>query len=147
MFYLLNPRVIIALALVGALAFSHFMAYRKGAANVRTEWQAATSRANQEARALEQARQSAVGAAQRIAATAENRLRADAGRAADSDRGLRDDLDAARHLAEESRAAAVEVVRVSTGLLEQCTREYLSMAENAQRADIEARELRQSWPK
>lgn len=35
---LLNPRVWIAIALAGVLAFSHFFVYRAGKAQVRTAW-------------------------------------------------------------------------------------------------------------
>jgi hypothetical protein len=37
---LLNPRVLIVLALAALLSFSHFTAYRKGKATVRAEWAA-----------------------------------------------------------------------------------------------------------
>lgn len=147
MLYLLNPRVLITLALVALLAFSHFTVYRKGKAHVRMEWQAAVAASNEDARRLEQARQSAVGSAQRIAAARENSLRAAVARAAGDVRGLRSDLDAALDYAAQSRAAAEQVARVSAGLLERCTAEYLGMAEAAQRSDTEARELRAGWPK
>jgi hypothetical protein len=51
MWSLLSPRLWIALALAGLLAFSHITAYRKGRANVRTQWDAAKvtqERASQE---------------------------------------------------------------------------------------------------
>ena len=38
MFALLSPRLWIALALAGVLAFTHGMAYRSGKANVRAQW-------------------------------------------------------------------------------------------------------------
>ena len=37
---LLNPRVLLMLALAALLSFSHFTAYRKGKATVRAEWAA-----------------------------------------------------------------------------------------------------------
>ena len=37
---LLNPRVLLVLALAALLSFSHFTAYRKGKATVRAEWAA-----------------------------------------------------------------------------------------------------------
>ena len=40
MFALLNPRILIALAIAAALAFTHFSAYRSGKANVRAAWDA-----------------------------------------------------------------------------------------------------------
>ncbi len=50
---LLNPRVILALALVALLSFTHFTAYRKGKATVRAEW--AAERVEQERQAQAQA--------------------------------------------------------------------------------------------
>lgn len=38
MLALLSPRLWLAIALAGALAFSHFTAYRSGKASVRAEW-------------------------------------------------------------------------------------------------------------
>ena len=37
---LLNPRVLIVLALAALLSFTHFTAYRKGKATLRAEWAA-----------------------------------------------------------------------------------------------------------
>ena len=66
---LLNPRVWIALVLAGFLAFTHFSAYRAGRAAVRADFDAykleqaaATQKAQEEARAKEQAWQDAANA-------------------------------------------------------------------------------------
>ena len=147
MFALLSPRLWIAAALVAALAFSHFAAYRKGKSDVRAEWAAAVAAANQEARKLEQSRQRRADEAAQLAAAREARLRTDAAHAADSLRGLRDDLNTARLFAAQSRAAAEQTAFLATELLDRCSARYIGVAEAAQRADTEARELRQGWPK
>lgn len=144
---LLNWRVWVAFALAAGLAVSHFTAYKRGKQNVKNEWLVATAEANADARKLETLRQSRVDEAARIAVGRAAVLRRDAARARLESSGLRDDLDATRRYAAQSRAAADETVRVTTGLLERCTALYLGVAEDAQRADGEARELRQGWPK
>lgn len=62
MYWLLNPRVWVALILLGFLASTHFVAYRSGKATVRAQWDKdiavraeAALKAEQEARAKEQA--------------------------------------------------------------------------------------------
>lgn len=62
MYWLLNPRVWAALVLAAFLAFTHFTAYRSGRAHVRAAWDKdiavraeASLKAEQEARAKEQA--------------------------------------------------------------------------------------------
>lgn len=50
---LLNPRVLIVLALAALLSFTHFTAYRKGKATLRAEW--AAERVETERQAQEQA--------------------------------------------------------------------------------------------
>jgi hypothetical protein len=144
---LLNWRIWAALILAGGLAFSHFTAYRKGKQNVRDEWTVAVAEANADARKLETLRQSRVVEAQKVAAARDSALRADAVRARGELGSLRNDLDAAQRWASESRAAADEALRVAAELLGRCTALYLGVAEDAQRADSEARELRQAWPK
>lgn len=146
MFALLSPRLWIAAALVAALAFSHFAAFRKGKANVRLEWTASVAAANEEARRMEQARQSRVDEAGRAAATRETRLRADIAGAARERDGLRGDLDAIQRASADSIAAANNAVRTLGDVLEQCSREYLSVAEAADRATSEVKQLREAWP-
>jgi hypothetical protein len=145
--YLLNPRVIAALVVVAALIASHTMAYRKGASNVRTEWAAAVSQANVEARNLERIRQRRADESAALAAAREARNRADADRVAGSVRGLRHDLDAARHYAAQSRAAADKAVATLGELFQQCSEAVGAMASEADRAYNEALELRQAWPR
>lgn len=144
---LLNPRFLIALALAGLLAFSHLTVYRKGKQNVRTEWLASVAAANEDSRRLEQARQSAVDAAARMAAAREAGIRAAANDARRASDGLRDDLRRANDYAKESRAAAERVAGVSTELLGSCAAALIGVSEAADRADSEARQLRQAWPK
>lgn len=143
---LLNWRVWVALALTAVLGFTHFTAYRKGKNDVRTEWLASVAAANDDARKLEQRRQDRADEAQKLAAARDARIRADAVSARRESDGLRGDLDAAQQYAKESRAAAERVASIATDLLGRCTASYLAVAEAAQRADSEARELRQGWP-
>jgi hypothetical protein len=146
MLALLNPRLWIAAALIAVLAFSHFFVYRAGKANVRTEWAAATAAANLESFKVTERRQRNVDEAARVAAARTNRLAADARNARGELDGLRDDLDAAKRYAAQSRAAAERTAEVAAELLGRCSAEYLSVAESAQRSDIEARQLREAWP-
>jgi hypothetical protein len=147
MFALLNPRFLIGLVLVAALAFTHFTAYRKGKHVVLTEWQLSVAAANEESRRLERARQSKADDAARIAAARERGIAAAADSARRESAGLRDDINAAIHYAAQSRAAAEQTARLTSDLLGRCEARYLGVAEAAARADSEARELRQGWPK
>lgn len=72
MFALLNPKLLIALALAGALAATHFAAYRSGKAAVHAAWDAdiakrvsAALEAEQQARAKEQELQGKAAAIRR----------------------------------------------------------------------------------
>jgi phosphoenolpyruvate-protein kinase (PTS system EI component) len=145
--FLLNPRVLIVLAVLAGLAFSHFTAYRKGAANVRAEWSEAVSVANKEARALEQARQRRADESAALAASRANRIAADAARLRRESDGLRHDLDAIGRASAESLSAANNAVRALGDVFEQCVREYSSVAESADRATSEVKHLRDAWPK
>lgn len=142
---LLNPRVLIALALLAILAFTHFTAYRKGAANVRLEWQASVAAANDEARRLEQARQRRADEAGRLAAAREDRLRAAAARAGDAVHGLRDAI-AARNLATESCTAATERAAATGKLLGESAAAYRELAERCDRHVNDVRLLLEAWP-
>jgi hypothetical protein len=149
MFSLLDPRIWLAFALAVALSFGggYFKGSHDRGKRDELEQAAAVSRANAEARKLEQERQRRVDDVARVAAAGEARLRADAARARDDVRGLRGDLDAIQRTSEKSLAAANEAFSVTAGLLGRCTALYLGVAEDAARADSEARELREAWPK
>lgn len=144
---LLNWRIWVALALAGLLAFSHLTVYRKGLHDEHAKWDAAVATANAEARRLEQARQRRADEAAALAAERESRIRADADGARKSADSLRDAAGAALQYASESRAAAERVADTATGLLGRCAAEYVRMGEAAARADSEARQLRQAWPR
>jgi chlorite dismutase len=148
MLSLLDPRLWLACALAIALSFGggYFKGSHDRGKQDDLERQAEIARANSEARALEQQRQRRVDDVARIAATSENRLRADAARARHDADGLRSDLDAIQRASEESLATANKALRVTSTLFARCTQLYLGVAEDAQRADSEARELRQAWP-
>ena len=144
---LLNWRVWVAIALTGLLAFTHITVYKKGRHDVQIAWDEARARADSESRKLEQERQRGVDDAARTAAADQARILADAASARRDADGLRNDLDAANRYASESRSAAERVAKLSTELLGECANRYLDVAEQAQRADAEARELRRGWPK
>lgn len=146
MLYLLNPRVLIALAIVAALAFSHLMAYRKGSANVKAEWTLSVANANAEARSLERARQRRAEEAGVLAAAREARLRADAARAAGALAGLRDELTRLSGRSESSPAPD-PTIRTLGDILQACADEYRSVAEQADAAFSEVKLLREAWPK
>jgi phosphoenolpyruvate-protein kinase (PTS system EI component) len=145
--FLFNPRVLIVLAVLAGLAFSHLTAYRKGASNVRAEWSEAVSVANKEARALERARQRRADESAALAVARQSRIAADAARLRRESVGLRNDLDAIQRASAESLATANNAVRALGDVFEQCVREYSSVAEEADRATSEVKQLRDAWPK
>jgi hypothetical protein len=144
---LLNPRVLIALALAGLLAFSHFAVYRTGKANVQSKWTASIAAANEDARKLERSRQSAADGAARLAAVRQSAISADASRARSELGGMRDDLDAIQRASAQSLAAATKSVAALSNVFQQCSRSYQELAEIADRHANDALNLRQAWPK
>lgn len=144
---LLNPRFLIGIALVAGLAFSHFTAYRKGAAHVRLEWSASIAAANAEARRLENARQSAADTAARLAAERARRIAADSARANASVRGLRDALNHANRAREESASAAAKRAAALGELLAQGAEAHRELAERCDRHVNDLRQFIESWPK
>lgn len=149
MFSPLNPTLwLVALAiLAGSSGLSYFKGRTNGIQVCEARHAAATVLANDEARKLEQARQRRADEAAKLGAAREARIRASAASAARAVGGLRDDLRTARDYAAQSRAAAERVANVATDLLGRCAERYSGVAEAAQRADSEARELRDAWPK
>src|SRR5688572_26302617 len=110
MLYLLSPKVWIALAVVAFLAFTHVTAYRKGSANVRSEWTLSIAQGNAEARALEKARQRRADEAAGLAATAANRDRVALAHVRAERDGMRGTLDAIERASRESHEAATKHV-------------------------------------
>ncbi|HYE38855.1 MAG TPA: hypothetical protein VEB23_02920 [Ramlibacter sp.] len=147
MAFLLNPRVLITLALVALLAFSHLTAYRKGKQDVRNEWAAAVAQANADARKLEQQRQRRADEAGRIAAASSQRDRAAVDRARAERDGMRDTLDAIERASRESHDAATRHLAALRAVLDQCTAEYLRMAEAAAGHARDSLMYQQAWPK
>lgn len=149
MFSPLDPRLWGALVLGLALSFGagFWKGNAHGKSTVRAEWTAATATANQEARALEQARQRRADEAAKLARSREAGIRAAADHARGESIGLRDDLSAARDYAKKSRDAAERTSALATDLLGRCETRYLGVAEAAQRADSYARELMDAWPR
>lgn len=147
MLYLLNPRVLIALAIVAALAFSHLMAYRKGSANVKAEWTLSVANANAEARQLERARQRFADEAGRMAATRAARDRAALDGARTERDGMHNTLDAIERVSKESHDAATKHVATLRTVLDRCTAEYLRVAEAAAGHASDSLTYQQAWPK
>lgn len=146
MLALLNPRLLILLAVLAALAVSHYTMFRKGKAHVRTEWLAATASANTESRRLEQLRQSAADAAARNSATRSARILADAASAGDSVARLRDAI-RARRSAEESAAAATQRADSLGELLAASAEAHRELATRCDRHVNDLRTLLEAWPK
>lgn len=143
-----DPRLWIAALL--ALTASFGAGYFKGNINGRKASElahaAALAAANEDSRRLERARQSRADQAASIAAGREAGIRAAADRARRDADGLRGDLSAALDFAAESHASAQRVAGVAAELLGTCSRRYSDLAQEADRADSEARQLRDAWP-
>lgn len=113
-----------------------------------SEYTAAALKAEQAARAKEQAIQTQITKAQNDAKIRETKLAADAGRARAAVAGLRDDLATARsQLSTLARDAVNQYAATSTELLTQCG---ASLADMARAADGHANDslmLQEAWPK
>lgn len=144
---LLNPRVLIALALAGLLAFSHFTVYRKGKANVRMEWAAATAEANSEARKLEQQRQRRADDAQALRTAREARIVSDAATARVAVGGLRDALNTANRSRDESASAAAQRAITTGQLLIESVEAHRELAATCDRHVNDLRMLLEAWPR
>lgn len=136
----------VAGAVVAGLTFSHDYVYRKGKHNEKLVHAAAVAAANEDARRLERARQSRADQAAAIAASREAGIRAAADRARSERDSLRDDLSAALDWASQSHSSAQQVASRAAAVVEACSRALVGVAEYADRADGEARQLRQAWP-
>jgi uncharacterized phage infection (PIP) family protein YhgE len=144
---LLNIRVLIALAIVAALGFSHFTVYRAGKNDVRKEWLAATAAANIEANRMERARQRGVDEAQAAAAKRSGVLAADARASRVLVGGLRNDIDAAERVAAQSAAAADQLRAAYRELYVESTELLTEIAGAADQHSSDVRLLREAWPK
>ena len=147
MLALLSPRLWIAAALVGALAFSHFTIYRKGKSDVRAEWTAAVAAANEESRRLERARQSRADQAAQSAAA---RSADDRDRAASADRAIarmRDTLDATERNAARSIGACTATVAAYRAVHGTCVAEYRSLGQEAAGHASDSLMYQDGWPK
>lgn len=149
MFSLLDPRLWLAgLAIVLAASIgSYFKGRSDGSQICEARHAKATVLANNEARALEQARQRRADEAAKLGAAREARIRADAASAARAASGLRDDLRAVELHAATSRAAADNAVRALSDVFGSCVAAYSELAAEADRAHSEALTLRQAWPR
>jgi hypothetical protein len=146
MFALLNPRLWILAAIVAALAFSHFTVYRKGKANVRMEWQAATAAANIEAFKASERRQRAVDDAAKSATARQAGIRADSARAGDAVVRLRDAI-AAKRNSDQSAAAANQRADTLGDLFIESVSAYRELAQTCDRHVSDVRLLLDAWPR
>lgn len=146
MFALLNVRLWITLALVAALAFTHFAAYRKGKANVRLEWAAATAQANLDAFKVSERRQGNVDKAAAAGAARQAGIRADSARVGDSVVRLRNAI-AAKRAAEESAAAATKRADTLGVLLIESGEALREMALSCDRIVSDRQTLLDAWPR
>lgn len=144
-----DPRVwiIAVLLLLATFTGGFFYGEHKQAHLDKLERTAEIASANQEARQLEQKRQDNANAASTVAAKRAQSLVVDAANARRESSGLRNDADALKLASQKSISAALASLDLTTDLLDRCTERYSGMAENAQRADTEARQLREAWPK
>jgi hypothetical protein len=147
MFALLSPRLWLAAALVAALAFSHFTVYRAGKNNARTEWMAATATANQEARALENARQRRADEAAKLAAARTNSLAADNRRARSELDRLRDTIGTPQPASAQSCAAADQRADALGKLLIESGELLTELARAADAHASDVRLLLDAWPR
>jgi hypothetical protein len=155
MFALLSPRLWIAVALALVLATTNFMAYRSGKAAVRASWDAekaaqavALAKANEQARAQEQARQAKVTEALNAANTRARKAQAAAAAARATADSLRDDLNTARaDLPGASCASTRSYAATLTTVFGECTREVERLAAAAQGHASDALTLQQAWPR
>lgn len=146
---ILDPRLLLAALL--ALAITSGLSFWKGMTHGEQIQQArmarAISEANEQAQKANERAQARVDEAQRIAASRERALRLDAARARDAASGLRESLDAIERISQDSLSASNKALRVTSELLATCGKRYGELAEEADRADAEARELRSAWPR
>jgi hypothetical protein len=148
MFSLLNYKVWGAIALAIFLSFSGGTLYgdhRRGHLD-ELETTAKIATANEKARNDERAKQIVVDNASKVATTRETKILADAANARVIVGGLRGDLNALKLASQKSLSASQQALNLTTELFDRCTSSYLGVAEAAQRADTEARELREAWP-
>ena len=146
MFALLSPRLWIALALAAFLAFTHFSAYRKGRADVRLQWDAATAAANLESFKVSERRQGNVDKAAAAGAARQAGIRADSARAGNAVVRLRNAI-AAKRSAEESAAAATKRADTLGVLLGESGEALREMALSCDRIVSDRQMLLDAWPR
>jgi hypothetical protein len=137
----------VTLALVAALAFSHFTVYRWGKNEIRKEWLAATAAANVDSRKLEQQRQRRADEAQSIAAGRSASLARAVRLAGDSADSLYDTLDATERMAAQSHDAATKAVSALRAVSESCTAEYRAVGQEAQGHANDSLMYQEAWPR
>jgi hypothetical protein len=143
---LLNWRLWVGLALVAALAFSHLTAYRKGKHEIRLQWDASVAAADQEARRLENARQSRVDDVVRLASARANDDLHRARSVDDADSRMRDTLDAVERAAKASGDAAAKAAAALGADLRSCVARYQQLGKDAAGFASDSLMYQQAWP-
>lgn len=155
MMALLSPRLLFALVLSAALAFSHFAAYRAGKSSVRAEWDAAkviqltaAAKAEAENRQIELTRQQTVIEAQNAQTERNQKLQAAADSARAVSDGLRHDLAASRlQLSGASIGSLRGRITTLDTVFGECTRELEKVAGDAAAIASNARLILDAWPR
>lgn len=150
---LLNPRVLVGLFLAGLLAFTHFSAYRAGKATVRADFDAyklqqaaATQKAQESARQIEQQRQQQAQEAIDASKKREAALRADAAGARTALERLRNAIRATSDMP-SGAGNAQRGPSTADELLARCAAEYQRMGEIADQHASDVKTLIEAWPK
>jgi len=142
-------KVALLVAVIAAGASWKVQDWRYGneISQIRQSAAEAQTKAVDDARATETARYEAVQASEREARERENAQRIAANRARAESDSLRDDIAALEAAMPERTEAAVREYAVTAGrLLNDCTKEYQSMAETAQRHASDVQTLIEAWP-
>ena len=155
MMALLSPRVWLFVIIAVIFTASNLTSYRAGRANVRADWNVeklatanAVLKASEVARAREQQLQATVTKAQNEAKRRETKLAADAATASRAVDGLRDTIATVRAgIPSLDRDAVDRYADAASVVFEQCSREYSSVARQADAIASDRQTLIDAWPK
>lgn len=140
-------RIAAALAVVIALAASHWKAYHMGVTVVQVEWTAANLKAEAVARSVEQQRTQAVQKAQNEHTKQIQTVRRDAATARTELDGLRNEIGRSNNTSGQPLAAADKRADTLGELLGQCGAAYQELAFKADGHVADVRLLIGAWPK
>jgi hypothetical protein len=144
---LLNPRVLLVLAVIALGLGLYLKGNADGKRTIRAEWTTSIAQANAEARSLEQARQRRADEAAGLAAAAANRDRVALAHVRAERDGMRGTLDAIERASRESHDAATKHVAAIRAVFDDCSAEVLRLAEEATGHARDSLTYQQAWPK